>query len=232
MIIKLHLNASALGKSPLDLRLFLNWRLPTSQNPSRHAKPQVARDNRSDHDTLFEKSMSLFNFPQFHYHFNIFIQDDHFSYSSNCYQHEYCVHNTKDTHNTGNFTPYSFRIVFGFFNVPHIIKHGRYCETGPTVYSYYPRRLESLTICWCNYKGSTFYSVILRPWVLVRPELNSRPPAWQTDAQSTEPPVCGLTSNQGSCDSSTVSSPHLRSLGCLTSILAQITKAAISLQLL
>ena len=72
-----------------------------------------------------------------------------------------CVHNTKGSHNTGNFTPYSFRIVFGFFNIPHIIKHGRYCETGLTVYSSYPRRLESLTTCWCNYKGSTFYSVIL-----------------------------------------------------------------------
>ena len=44
------------------------------------------------------------------------------------------------------------------------------CETGPTVYSPYPRRLESLTIWWCNCKGSTFYSVILRPWVLVRPD--------------------------------------------------------------
>ena len=98
---------------------------------------------------------------------------------------------TKDSHNTGNFIPCSFRIVCGFFNVPQwtYINMEGMCETGPTVYRPYPKRLESLTICWFNYKGSTFYSVILRPWVLVRPESNSRPPTWQADAQLTETPV-------------------------------------------
>jgi len=47
----------------------------------------------------------------YYYYFNIFTQDDHFSYK-NCYQHGSCVHNTKDSHNTGNFTSYSFRIVY------------------------------------------------------------------------------------------------------------------------
>ena len=54
-------------------------------------------------------------------------------------------------------SPYSFRIVRGFFYVPQNYQHSRNCETG---YRPYPRRLESLTICRWNYKGSTFSSVI------------------------------------------------------------------------
>ena len=43
-------------------------------------------------------------------------------------------------------SPYSFRIVRGFFYVPQNYQHSRNCETGPPTYRTYPRRLESLTI--------------------------------------------------------------------------------------
>ena len=56
--------------------------------------------------------------------------------------------------------------------------------------------LKVLTIWECSYKSSTFSSVILRPRVLVQPESNSRPPAWEPDAQATEPPVRGTVSKR------------------------------------
>ena len=77
---------------------------------------------------------------------------------------ERCSRSHRSDHNTGDYGTTGY-------------------ETGPPVYSHYPRRLESLTMCRCYYKGSTFSSVILRPWVLVRPESNSRP---------TEPSVRGI----------------------------------------
>ena len=100
-----------------------------------------------------------------------------------------CYTFTEDSHNTGNFMPYSFRIMCGFFNVPQNCEQSRVVRRGLRFIVVIREDLKVLTICRCNYKGSTFSSVILRPWVLVRPESNSRPPAGQTVAQPTEPPV-------------------------------------------
>ena len=55
------------------------------------------------------------------------------------------------------------------------------CGTGPTVCFPYPRRLQSLTIYRRYYKGSAFYSVILGPWVLVRPRF------WTCDLPHSSP---------------------------------------------
>ena len=56
----------------------------------------------------------------------------------------------------------------GFFYPPHGSEEWKSCEMGHTVFRSYSRRLECLTISRCHYKGSTFSSVILRPWVLVQ----------------------------------------------------------------
>ena len=72
-------------------------------------------------------------------------------------------------HTTGVYNPYSFRIVMWVLLRPTRTNQKKCCETGTTVFLPYPRRLESVTICRCHYKGSTFFSIIWRPWVLVRP---------------------------------------------------------------
>ena len=72
-------------------------------------------------------------------------------------------------HTAGVDDPYSFRIVMWLLLSPTRTNQWKCRETGPTLFRPYPRRLESLTICRCHYKGSTFFWVIWIPWVLVRP---------------------------------------------------------------
>ena len=47
-------------------------------------------------------------------------------------------------HNTGHNVPYSFQAMSGFFNVPYQLISNKGYETGPPIYSPYPRRPESL----------------------------------------------------------------------------------------
>ena len=75
---------------------------------------------------------------------------------------------------TGNSMPYSLRLICGFFNVPQGYEH----RSVVFMYRPYPRRLESLTICRCHYKGNTFSSVIFKdPKCWSGRGLNPRPPA-------------------------------------------------------
>ena len=68
-------------------------------------------------------------------------------------------------HNTGDDVRYSFRQVSGFFNVPYNLVTNK---------GSYTRKIESPTICWCNYKGSTFPSAIIKTLSL-GPALGSNP---------------------------------------------------------
>ena len=53
-------------------------------------------------------------------------------------------------HKTRVYAPYSLRTECWVFYVPQESEQRKSCETGPTVWRPYPRRLECLTICRCH----------------------------------------------------------------------------------
>ena len=57
--------------------------------------------------------------------------------------------------------------------LPYIYLRSFLTDNQPTKPNPFPRSLESLSICRCHYKGSTFFLVISRPCVLVRPRFES-----------------------------------------------------------
>ena len=85
-------------------------------------------------------------------------------------------------------SPTLFEQRCGFCYLPQEPDKCKCCETGPTVFPPYPRRLESLTVCRCDYKGSTFFSEKEKdPECWSGRGSNPWPPAQQTGALPTEP---------------------------------------------
>ena len=85
-------------------------------------------------------------------------------------------------HTTGVYDPYSFRIVVWVLLRPTRTSQWKCCETGPTVFRPYPRRLESLTIYRCHYKRALSSKLFKDPECWSGRGLNPRPPARQTGA--------------------------------------------------
>ena len=82
---------------------------------------------------------------------------------------------------------YCFWTVVWVLLCPTRIRQEKRSETRPTVFQLYPRRLKSLNICRCLYKGSTFSSVTSEdPECWSDLGLTPRPSTQQTRALPTE----------------------------------------------
>ena len=79
-------------------------------------------------------------------------------------------YSTEDSHNTGSLTPYSFQIVYGFIKVPNwtFLNMEGIVRWGLWFIVLIREDLKSNHMYRYNCKGSTFSSVILRPWVILR----------------------------------------------------------------
>ena len=89
----------------------------------------------------------------------------------------------KIDHNTGNYVPYSFRIVCGFFNVPQSYMWTRFVRRFIVLIR---EDLKVKSFADVITKTALSPQLFLRPWVLVGQDSNSRPPAQQTGALPTE----------------------------------------------
>ena len=68
----------------------------------------------------------------------------------------------RQTTTPGTTCPTLYEECVGSLMSHRFITCARACEQGPTVYRPYPRRPESLIVCRCYYKGSTFSSVTFK----------------------------------------------------------------------
>ena len=94
---------------------------------------------------------------------------------------------TRPVYNTRNsYMPYSLRIVCGFFYVPmffFFVCEQKRVEWQGLRFIALIREEVKVQPFSCSYKGSTFSSFILRPWVLVRRAASAKPtePSLQSD---------------------------------------------------
>ena len=89
-------------------------------------------------------------------------------------------------HTTGIYIPYSFRTVMWVLLRPTRTGQLKCCETGPTVFRPYPRRLESLTSGDVITKAALSSQLFKDPQCWFGRGLNPRPPAQHTGALPTE----------------------------------------------
>ena len=86
----------------------------------------------------------------------------------------------RQTTTPGTTCPTLYEECVGSLTSHRFITCARACETGPTVYRPYPRRLESQTVCRCYTKAALSPQLFKDPGCCSGQGLNLRPAAQQT----------------------------------------------------